>query len=73
MRSLTKWRLPSAEALLRLRSLRSSGDFDAYRRLRLEQERQGNHVAQYAAGRLPRVRPRPNRLSTRRGHRRRVK
>jgi hypothetical protein len=70
-----RWRLRSAEAVLRLRSLRSSGDFDAYWRFHLEQERQRNHVARYAAGRIPRVgqRPNPNRRSTRRGHLRRVK
>jgi hypothetical protein len=68
-----RWRLRSAEAVLRLRSLRSSGDFDAYWRFHLEQERQRNHVARYAAGRIPCVCQRPNPRSTRRGHLRRVK
>jgi len=68
-----RWRLRSAEAVLRLRSLRSSGDFSAYWRFHLEQERQRNHVARYAAGRIPRVRQRPSRRSTPRGHLRRVK
>jgi hypothetical protein len=69
-----RWRLRSAEAVLRLRSLRSSGDFDAYWRFHLEQERQRNHVARYAGGRIPRVRERPNRRSMRRRrHLRRVK
>jgi len=68
-----RWRLESAEAVLRLRSLRSSGDFDAYWRFHLEQERKRNHNARYAAGRIPRVRCRQEKNSKRRGHLRRVK
>jgi hypothetical protein len=68
-----RWRLRSAEAVLRLRSLRSSGDFDAYWRFHLEQERQRNHVARYAAGRIPRLRHRSNSRSIRRCHLRRIK
>jgi hypothetical protein len=69
-----RWRLPRAEAVLRLRSLRSSGDFDAYWRFHLDQERQRNHTLRYAAGRVPRVRCRlQNRSSRRHGHLRRVK
>ncbi len=68
-----RWRLPSAEAVLRLRSLRSSGDFDSYWCFHLEQERKRNHNARYAGGRIPRVRRRQEKKSKRRGHLRRVK
>ncbi len=53
-----RWRLPSAEAVLRLRSLRASGDFESYWRFHLTQERQRNHTTRYARGRIPRVRRR---------------
>jgi len=44
-----RWRLKSAEAVLRLRSLRSSGDFDAYWSFHREREYQRNHASRYAA------------------------
>lgn len=50
-----RWRLKSAEAVLRLRSIRSSGDFDDYWRFHLDQERERNHTSHYA-GAVPRVR-----------------
>jgi len=37
-----------AEATLRLRSLRSSGDFDDYWRFHLQAEHQRNHASRYA-------------------------
>ena len=43
-----RWRLKSAEAVLQLRSLRSSGDFEAYWRFHKQQELQRNHVSRYA-------------------------
>jgi hypothetical protein len=43
-----RWRLRSAEAVLKLRSLRSSGDFDAYWRFHKEQELMRNHLSRYA-------------------------
>ena len=43
-----RWRLPSAEAVLKLRSLRSSGDFEAYWRFHQAQELERNHLSQYA-------------------------
>jgi hypothetical protein len=52
------WSVTGAEAVLRLRSLRASGDFDAYWRFHLKQERQRNHDAHYAtpiAGPAPRA------------------
>lgn len=47
-----RWGLEGAEAVLRLRALHVSGDFDAYWQFHLEQERHRNHVALYA-GDLP--------------------
>jgi len=49
------WRLPSAEAVLRLRSIISSGDFDAYWHFHEEAEAVRNHLSRYANGKLPRV------------------
>lgn len=43
-----RWSLDGAEAVLRLRSLRSSGDFDAYWQFHLAQERKRNHLSRYA-------------------------
>lgn len=43
-----RWRLHSAEAVLQLRSLRSSGDFEAYWCFHKQQELQRNHLSRYA-------------------------
>jgi len=43
-----RWGLDGAEAILRLRSLRSSGDLDAYWRFHLAQEQKRNHLDHYA-------------------------
>jgi hypothetical protein len=43
-----RWRLQRAEAVLKLRSLRSSGDFEAYWCFHKEQERHRNHLSRYA-------------------------
>jgi hypothetical protein len=48
-RTGARWRMKSAEAIIRIRSLRSSGDFDAYWRFHREQELQRNHSCRYAA------------------------
>ena len=50
-----RWRLPSAEAVLRLRSLQSSGDFDAYWQFHEQEEARRNHASRYADGKLPEV------------------
>ena len=42
-----------AEAVLRLRALRASGDFDDYWAFHLREELRRNHVRRYADGRLP--------------------
>ena len=48
-----RWSLEGAEAVLRLRSLRASGDFDDYWRFHLNQEHQRNHANHYADGKVP--------------------
>jgi hypothetical protein len=48
-----RWRLRSAEAVLRLRSLRASGDFEEYWQFHLAREYEREHVARYADGQVP--------------------
>lgn len=48
-----RWSLDGAEALLRLRALRSSGHFDAYWAFHERRELARNHLARYAAGTAP--------------------
>jgi hypothetical protein len=50
-----RWRLPCAEAVLRLRSILSSGDFDEYWRFHEEAEAHRNHASRYADGNVPPV------------------
>jgi hypothetical protein len=52
-----RWRLRSAEAVLRLRSIMSSGDFDEYWRFHEKAEAERNHLSRYADGKLPRLIP----------------
>jgi hypothetical protein len=40
-----RWSLDGAEAVLRLRSLRASGDFEQYMAFHYRQERQRNYVS----------------------------
>ena len=47
------WSLDGAEAVLRLRALRTNGDFDDYWRFHLTQEYNRNHRARYAEGKIP--------------------
>ncbi len=42
-----RWSVPGAEAVLRLRSLRSSGDFEQYREFHLRREWERNHRSRY--------------------------
>lgn len=51
-----RWSLAGAEAVLRLRALRASGDFDAYWRFHERQESLRNHAARYADGEVVPVR-----------------
>jgi hypothetical protein len=48
-----RWGLTGAEAVLRLRALRSSGDFDEYWTFHEARENERNHQARYADGRVP--------------------
>jgi hypothetical protein len=52
-RTGARWSLTGAEAILKLRALRSNGDFDAYWAFHLAQERQRVHAARYAKGIIP--------------------
>jgi hypothetical protein len=47
------WSLRGAEAVLRLRALRSSGDFEEYWAFHLARERARNHEARYANKQVP--------------------
>ncbi len=49
-----RWSAAGAETVLRLRSLRSSGDFDAYWAFHLAKEHERNHQSRYAQGFIPR-------------------
>nr|WP_319396323.1 ISKra4 family transposase [uncultured Desulfobacter sp.] len=62
-----KWRLSSAEAVLRLRALRSSNDFDEYWNFHEACEYERNHRALYQHGEVPATKlPKPS--PKRRGH-----
>jgi hypothetical protein len=54
-----RWRLEGAEAVLQLRSLRASGDFDEYWEFHLQQEYKRNHQARYDNGQVPLPNPAP--------------
>ena len=48
-----RWSLAGAEAILRLRSLRASGDWEAYWQHHEQREQQRIHEARYADGKIP--------------------
>jgi hypothetical protein len=48
-----RWSLTGAEAVLRLRALRSSNDFDAYWTFHEQQEYERHHASRYADHRVP--------------------
>ena len=48
-----RWGLDGAEAVLKLRALRSNGDFDQYWKYHLRQERQRVHQSRYANNVIP--------------------
>ena len=50
-----KWGLKGAEAVLKLRALRSNGDFSRYWTYHLAQERRRAHESRYANGVIPRA------------------
>src|SRR4029453_10207026 len=51
-----RWGLPGAEAILKLRALRSNGDFDQYWAPHLAREQQRLHATRYANGVTPTLR-----------------
>lgn len=48
-----RWSVDGAEAVLRLRALRSSGDFDAYWDFHMSREHERNHLSRYAGAIAP--------------------
>jgi hypothetical protein len=52
-RTGARWSLVGAEAVLRLRALRTSGDFDDYWQFHLAKEHERNHQSRYADGAAP--------------------
>lgn len=50
-----RWSLAGAEAVLRLRALRASGDFEEYWKFHEEQEYERNHAARYAGAQAPKT------------------
>lgn len=48
-----RWGLPGAEAILKLRALRSNDDFEAYWRYHLTEEQRRVHRSRYADGLIP--------------------
>jgi len=49
----SRWGLEGAEAVLKLRALRTNGDFDEYFAFHLDDERQRVHAARYANSVIP--------------------
>jgi len=48
-----RWGLDGAEAILKLRAIRSNGDFEEYWKHHLDQEQQRVHQSRYANGAIP--------------------
>jgi len=48
-----RWSLEGAEAVLRLRALRASGDFNEYWRFHEAREKTRNHASRYEGGKIP--------------------
>jgi hypothetical protein len=65
-----RWSLAGAEAVLRLRALRASDDFNAYWAFPEQQEYERNHASHYADNHVPEIVPpaaflsQPSRRST---------
>jgi len=57
-RTGARWSLAGAEAILRLRALRTSGDFDDYWQVHLAKEHARTHQSRYADGAVPNPLPR---------------
>jgi len=54
-RTGARWGLQGAEAVLKLRALRSNGDFDSYWQFHLAHEQQRLHQTRYANSVIPRA------------------
>ena len=52
-RTGARWSLDGAETVLKLRSVKSSGDFDAYWTYHLAREHERNHASHYANAQVP--------------------
>jgi hypothetical protein len=52
-RTGARWTVEGAEAVLMLRAIRASGDFDDYWRFHLAREKERNHANHYAHARIP--------------------
>jgi len=63
-----RWGLLRAEAILRLRALRASGDFEEYWSFHERREYERNHVARYADGQVPQLLTPVGAERNRRGH-----
>ena len=50
-----RWGLTGAEAVLKLRAIKANGDFDAYWRYHLDQERHHVHEARYHDHPIPKA------------------
>jgi hypothetical protein len=50
-----RWTVQGAEAVLKIRALLASGDFDAYWAYHLQRERERNHQTRYLNGTIPRA------------------
>lgn len=61
-RTGARWSLRGAEAVLRLRALRTCGDFAAYWRFHEQQEYLRHHIARYADGKVVPIRGRQRHL-----------
>ena len=48
-----RWGLHGAEAILKLRAIRSNGDFEEYWAFHLARERERVHLSRYADNQLP--------------------
>jgi len=58
-RTGARWSLTGAEAVLRLRAIRASKDFDAYWAFHLERDKERNHASRYDDGKIPDPLPPP--------------
>ena len=58
-RTGARWSLTGAEAVLRLRALRASKDFDAYWAFHLDRDRERNHASAYEDAKIPDPLPPP--------------